>query len=52
MGQLWRSNRGENPIEVASDDEKLEMVSTDNYFEGFCFKGEQRNSTIAGRGLR
>lgn len=28
----------------------MEIVSRDHSFEGFCFKGEQRNRTIAGRG--
>lgn len=52
MGQLSRSNRGENLMEMTSDGEKLEMASADSYCEGFYFKREQRNSTIAGRGHR
>ena len=52
VGQLSRSNRVENLMKMTSDGEKLEMASADSYCEGFCFKREQRNSTIAGRGHR
>lgn len=37
---------------MTSDGEKLEMASADSYCEGFYFKREQRNSTVAGRGTQ
>lgn len=55
MRAEWASSRqqGLEPLmEMTSDGEKLEMASADSYCEGFYFKREQRNSTIAGRGHR
>lgn len=45
VGQLSRSNRGENPMEMTSDGEKLEKASADSYCEGFCFKNNSWKGT-------
>ena len=45
VGQVSRSNRGENPMEMTSDGEKLEKASADSYCEGFCFKNNSWKGT-------